>query len=849
MSAHPPRPDESIEDDFCNGTFCQLIKNFQVPAEERDLRRHFTDLLIANGAQNIYGKGGIVIGSKDEVLSRDRDRCPFCRFVRGAGGKFAPKLLTHPGRKGDDLFVVQVSAPGTDAERGKDEFLWLRVLAAGDPRGQPIGSLMLPGEQVVLVTRTAEGGSRTGRVVAADGPDYARMKRWLDICDTSPVHRGVCTGSSRSAGTDDAGLKAQAQAQAEEKRRAATLPRLRVVDVTEMRLVDISWEQRYVALSYVWGGANPPKLIKSQLVSYSTPGALEELVPSMPHTIQDLFTFTKNMGLRYLWFDSLCLVQDDPVDLLRGIMNMELVYESSYVTLIAADTASANTGIPGVGGALSRSRLTQDRQLLKPGLEIMRVHSVDRHLRRSRWNTRGWTLQEYYLSRRTITFVNNQAYFRCRQRTWYEELWSDLEPELPRGQDLDVLTFARDSMDLGLRDVATYTFLFQVLEIYQGRDLTDENDALSAMAGMLGRVAGSAKTKIVQGLPTHIFPLALLFLHTGTEGARTAPRRRKKFPSWSWAGWKGEVSWYPFDRLDLMNAADEDNDFNEDRVLEKALERSSWVTYYTTTTSVQSSTDGHELEHQQAIEMIWTPAREGQQQLGSDGMVTVDDGDAGLDLFRALPDDVAGLISELNLNLNLNLDSAGAGDVKTQTQTPNPKLPRNGDGTNIIRSLRDYPLLTFHTLTAHYRLRTISDGGGDEVEEDYSDDRDEADADAERPTFAEYESRTYEICGRGRDDDEEEDYYCGVLYADERLSMLQEDNIEKFVVLGQCYKVEFPLEFDAYCEDVSDEPVFWVMLVRLVDGVWERRGIGQVLQRCLGNAFEPEPRWERIVLG
>ncbi|KAK5324215.1 hypothetical protein LTR93_005002 [Exophiala xenobiotica] len=848
MSAHPPRPDESIEDDFCNGTFCQLIKNFQVPAEERDLRRHFTDLLIANGAQNIYGKGGIVIGSKDEVLSRDRDRCPFCRFVRGAGGKFAPKLLTHPGRKGDDLFVVQVSAPGTDAERGKDEFLWLRVLAAGDPRGQPIGSLMLPDEQVVLVTRTAEGGSRTGRVVAADGPDYARMKRWLDICDTSPVHRGVCTGSSRSAGTDDAGLKAQAQAQAEEKRRAATLPRLRVVDVTEMRLVDISWEQRYVALSYVWGGANPPKLIKSQLVSYSTPGALEELVPSMPHTIQDLFTFTKNMGLRYLWFDSLCLVQDDPVDLLRGIMNMELVYESSYVTLIAADTASANTGIPGVGGALSRSRLTQDRQLLKPGLEIMRVHSVDRHLRRSRWNTRGWTLQEYYLSRRTITFVNNQAYFRCRQRTWYEELWSDLEPELPRGQDLDVLTFARDSMDLGLRDVATYTFLFQVLEIYQGRDLTDENDALSAMAGMLGRVAGSAKTKIVQGLPTHIFPLALLFLHTGTEGARTAPRRRKKFPSWSWAGWKGEVSWYPFDRLDLMNAADEDNDFNEDRVLEKALERSSWVTYYTTTTSVQSSTDGHELEHQQAIEMIWTPAREGQQQLGSDGMVTVDDGDAGLDLFRALPDDVAGLISELNLNLNLNLDSAGAGDVKTQTQTPNPKLPRNGDGTNIIRGLRDYPLLTFHTLTAHYRLRTISDGGGDEVEEDSSDDRDEADADAERPTFAEYESRTYEICGRGRDDDEE-DYYCGVLYADERLSMLQEDNIEKFVVLGQCYKVEFPLEFDAYCEDVSDEPVFWVMLVRLVDGVWERRGIGQVLQRCLVNAFEPEPRWERIVLG
>lgn len=645
---------------------------------------------------------------------------------------------------------------------------------------------MLPGEQVVLVTRTEEGGSRTGRVVGAD-PDYARMKHWLHLCDTSPVHRGVCTGSDV--------VKAEG--------RAATLPRLRVVDVQDMRLVDITWQQRYVALSYVWGGANPPKLMKSQLGKYSTPGALEQLFGSMPHTIQDLCTFTRNMGLRYLWFDSLCLIQDDLEDLLRGIMNMELVYESSYVTLIAADTASANTGIPGIG-ALPRD-VKQDRQLLKPGMEIMRVHSVDRHLRRSKWNTRGWTLQEYYLSRRTITFVNNQAYFRCRQRTWYEELWTDLEPELPRGQDLDVLTFARDSMDLGVRNVATYTFLFQVLEIYQGRDLTDENDALSAMAGMLGRVAGSANTGIVQGLPADIFPLALLFLHTGR--AARAPRRRKKFPSWSWAGWKGEVSWYPFDRLDLMNAADEDNDFNEDKELEKALE-SSWVTYYTTTTGVQS-TDGHEL----ATERIWTPARE-QGQLGDDGMVNARE--TGLDLFRALPD-VADLISELNL------DSAD-GVVETPSQTH----PRNGE--DIIR-IRNYPLLIFHTLTAHYRLRTIP-GGGDE--DDDSDD-------AERPTLAEYESRTYEIGGRHGED-------CGVLYADEKL-LLREDNVEKFVVLGECYNVEFPLEFDAYCEEVSDEPVFWVMLVRLVDGVWERRGLGQVLQRCLGNAFKPQPRWERIVLG
>ena len=252
-----------------------------------------------------------------------------------------------------------------------DERLWLRSIAAKSANGTPSGSLMLPGEQVVLVTGAEERGSRTGRVVGPD-PDYERMKHWLQLCDSDPLHRGVCTGIGvvSSEGRE-------------------SLPVLRVVDVLDMRLVDISWQERYVALSYVWGGAKPPKLLRNQLPAYSTTDSLQHLYPEMPNTIQDVFTFTRKMGLRYLWFDSLCLIQDDPVDLLRGIMNMQLVYESSYVTVIAADTKSADSGIPGIG--LLPREVKQDRQLLKPGLEIMRVHSINRHLQQSVWNTRGWT--------------------------------------------------------------------------------------------------------------------------------------------------------------------------------------------------------------------------------------------------------------------------------------------------------------------------------------------------------------------------------------------------------------------------------------------------------------------------
>ena len=52
-------------------------------------------------------------------------------------------------------------------------------------------------------------------------------------------------------------------------------------------------------------------------------------------------------------------------------------------------------------------------------------------------------------------------------------------------------------MDVGIRSVATCTFLFQVLGTYQTRNLTDESDALDAVSGILQRFSqdqGGART-------------------------------------------------------------------------------------------------------------------------------------------------------------------------------------------------------------------------------------------------------------------------------------------------------------------------------------------------------------------
>ncbi|PVH86905.1 HET-domain-containing protein, partial [Cadophora sp. DSE1049] len=66
----------------------------------------------------------------------------------------------------------------------------------------------------------------------------------------------------------------------------------------------------YVALSHCWGGETPLK---------TTTASLEQHCRSLPvrlisKTFLDAMTVTRELGFRYLWIDSLCIVQDSKLD-------------------------------------------------------------------------------------------------------------------------------------------------------------------------------------------------------------------------------------------------------------------------------------------------------------------------------------------------------------------------------------------------------------------------------------------------------------------------------------------------------------------------------------------------------
>lgn len=135
---------------------------------------------------------------------------------------------------------------------------------------------------------------------------------------------------------------------------------LLLIDVDSMCLVYGSTSWRYLTLSYCWGVVDEwrLRLIKSNCQSLMKPGVLKRLDSSIPGTLIDAIHLTREIGERYLWIDSLCLVQDDYKDLAKSTDNMGHIYNQSMLTVVARSGVDAYSGLPGVK-MVARKSLTK----------------------------------------------------------------------------------------------------------------------------------------------------------------------------------------------------------------------------------------------------------------------------------------------------------------------------------------------------------------------------------------------------------------------------------------------------------------------------------------------------------
>jgi len=117
----------------------------------------------------------------------------------------------------------------------------------------------------------------------------------------------------------------------------------RVIDVFEYKVVTNPRNHRYAALSYVWGAAPMLKPMRSNMQMLSQRGALgpsSTFSPPVPLTIQDAITVCQNMGLRFLWVDALCIIQDSDKDKGQQIGAMDKIYGSASLTIVVSSCLS-----------------------------------------------------------------------------------------------------------------------------------------------------------------------------------------------------------------------------------------------------------------------------------------------------------------------------------------------------------------------------------------------------------------------------------------------------------------------------------------------------------------------------
>jgi len=105
-------------------------------------------------------------------------------------------------------------------------------------------------------------------------------------------------------------------------------------------------DTQFAALSHCWGDKSHrvkavPKTKIDTLHRHLHRIEWEDLTP----TFRDTIAVVRRLGLKYVWIDSLCIVQDDPADFAREAARMALVYSQAHVVIAATRGSTGDAGL------------------------------------------------------------------------------------------------------------------------------------------------------------------------------------------------------------------------------------------------------------------------------------------------------------------------------------------------------------------------------------------------------------------------------------------------------------------------------------------------------------------------
>lgn len=310
----------------------------------------------------------------------------------------------------------------------------------------------------------------------------------------------------------------------------------------------------YVALSHCWGGDIDITLTEGNLDEFQVGLPFKNLAANF----QDAIEVTRKLGIRYLWIDSLCIIQDSDsnADWERESQTMTTVYRDCTLTVSAMSSKKSEDGFltyrPDDGEAINwesariKSLLDRDEDMQ------VRVGRFDPRQEESLWDLeenpkkkgplarRGWTLQENVLSPRHLYYGANMIHWTCpsaRLSANGMRGMHKLDKQYPAASAVIFGDILRQQNQAPAHDVEEVLMDYYVfVDNYSSRNLTKGSDKFPAFSGIVQRLqpvlgdylAGLWRRDIVRGL-------------WWVKEAGGGPVSKYRAPSWSWASVDGPV--------------------------------------------------------------------------------------------------------------------------------------------------------------------------------------------------------------------------------------------------------------------------------------------------------------------
>lgn len=303
---------------------------------------------------------------------------------------------------------------------------------------------------------------------------------------------------------------------------------------------------RYAALSYCWGGPQ-----SSILTSRNIDGKQRDICfDKLGKTIQDAIEVTRRLGIRYLWVDSQCIIQDSVEDWQKESAQMGSIYHNAEVTIKISGARDSYVGclVPRPKPRIPHAKLKFVTTDGTNRAVFVRYDKIVDEFLVEPLDRRGWTFQESLLSRRILSYGERQMSWECKL-AYRSESGNPVEPTsyfigLPkpirRSMKFDENT--PQEPHIPSTEYTTLRTWQYIVQNFTSRILTFPTDRLPALAGIARHISETrSQDTYLAGLWRNDLPLFLLWSCGPGAASRPATYRA---PSWSWASLDGAIGGY-----------------------------------------------------------------------------------------------------------------------------------------------------------------------------------------------------------------------------------------------------------------------------------------------------------------